>query len=298
MRVFWSPDYVAAKYAFDTTRKSKMVADVLIADGQFDVAAPVHTDGEEWARKVHSPYYLHALKSGNPRDIAESQGFDWDSGLWTSILASTNGILSAVDEALATGVSGSLSSGLHHAKFDHGSGFCSVNGLVVAARYAKEVHGRDTVILDFDAHAGGGTMSLLARHGLDYVQHLDVTVSPFDTYGDNGPEDVNIVLSGCSNPDRYLAAIEFCLDSINDENRPLVIYNAGMDPYPYQTSATLRLRESMVAAEIAVRDLPALFVLAGGYTSSWEPAHLAHAHAATAQAFDSALSGRSVNLTT
>jgi hypothetical protein len=36
-------------------------------------------------RRVHDPGYVDAVCNGNPRELAESQGFHWDSALWEMV---------------------------------------------------------------------------------------------------------------------------------------------------------------------------------------------------------------------
>jgi hypothetical protein len=98
---------------------------------------------------------VHALVAplpicGDPGEV-ESQGFSWDAGLWPMVLASNGGAVAAGLAALEHGVAGSLSSGLHHARRAKGAGFCTFNGLALAAREAL----------------AGGTRSILRRR----VQH-------------------------------------------------------------------------------------------------------------------------------
>jgi hypothetical protein len=99
------------------------------------------------------------------------------------------GVLAAARTALAERVSGALASGFHHAFADHGEGFCTFNGLVLALDTLwAEGHIRSAAILDLDLHYGNGTASLVASrpwiralsiYGNDYannVPHRDVTV--------------------------------------------------------------------------------------------------------------------------
>jgi len=314
LAVHYSPDYVAAEHAFDTTRKAAWVADAVRAMEGVVLTPPSHhwddAAVERAIRRVHAAAYVDALATGTPRALAESQGFAWGPGLWTAVRASTAGILSAVDVALGGGpsaLSGSLSSGLHHAKHAGGDGFCSVNGLVVAAAHAVAVHDADVTVLDVDAHAGGGTDELLRLHGrtlgLERVRHLDLTTKPFDSYvhlppraGDVNVEDVT--LDG--DDDAYLAAVDRLLDVLEggvaprvvagrssaSSRRPhLVLHNAGMDPSPGITFAALAERERRVAAAITRSGSRGVFVLAGGYTSSASQDEIAAAHASTVRAF-------------
>jgi acetoin utilization deacetylase AcuC-like enzyme len=303
--VHYSPAYVAAAHAFDTTRKAAWVADaVRDIDGVHLVApSPTWDDVtvEAAIRRVHDGAYVDALATGEPRELAESQGFTWDTGLWTAVRASTAGVLSAVDVVLgaedvdAPPLSGSLSSGMHHAGYGHGSGFCTVNGLVVAALHAVTHHDVDVTILDVDAHAGGGTDELLRLHGaalgLDRVRHLDLTTKPFDSYVHRTPRpgDVNIEDTALSDDDAYLDAVDVLLDALPDASRSgrrhLVLHNAGMDPSPEISFAALAERERRVAAALITRGLAGVFVLAGGYTWSASEDDVAAAHSSTVRAF-------------
>ena len=121
MKVFFNDGYVAPGHGADTTRKSGEIAAAL-ATGRVpsvDLVDPVDLVDmvEELVPTVHSAAYVNALKTGRPTELAESQGFSWDEGIWEMAANSTAGVLAAVNEALTIGgASGSLSSGLHHAR--------------------------------------------------------------------------------------------------------------------------------------------------------------------------------------
>ena len=68
-------------------------------------------------------------------------------------------------------------SGFHHAGFDFGGGFCTFNGLAVAAFSALQDKLCDEVwILDFDHHWGNGTHDCLGHspHGCADIRHYTV----------------------------------------------------------------------------------------------------------------------------
>src|SRR5262249_30443738 len=68
----------------------------------------------------------------------------------------------AVTAALEAGVACALASGYHHAHADHGEGFCTFNGLVVALENARaEGRIRRALVLALDLHYGNGTAKLL-----------------------------------------------------------------------------------------------------------------------------------------
>jgi hypothetical protein len=80
-----------------------------------------------------------ASKDNALSNCQATQGFPWDPALWEMVCTSNGGVIAAAIEALRTRrVSGSLSSGLHHARRARGAGFCTFNGLVLAARAALD----------------------------------------------------------------------------------------------------------------------------------------------------------------
>ena len=75
------------------------------------------------------------------------------------------GVRDALDAMFEHGRSGSLSSGLHHAKRNHEYGLCYINGLALAALRAISKHGvKKVAVLDTDSHCGGGTFQLVGEN--------------------------------------------------------------------------------------------------------------------------------------
>ena len=280
MKTYYNSSYSASKYAFDTTRKAQAIAETLVSRpieglSLVDPDADFSSEGDLSRRNFtelattltnqqHSNEYFEAMSTGDPRSLAESQGFNWDPGIFTMALAHTSGLLAATHDALSNScLAGSLSSGLHHAHYDRGMGYCTFNGLTSAAKFAIDDFGVQRVlILDFDAHSGGGTWDIIQRSLSANVVQLDVTCSAFDTWKPEGESaiwytghqdyrtDIDRALTYAS---KKLSAFDF------------VIYNAGMDPLNAGVSL-----EDIVYREQAVRefigDTPAIFALAGGYT--------------------------------
>jgi acetoin utilization deacetylase AcuC-like enzyme len=216
---------------------------------------------------VHSADYVQAVRTGTPRALAQSQGFTWDPALWTAACSSTGGVIAAAFAALQDGVAGSLSSGLHHAERHQGKGFCTFNGLVVAALALVRSGLRSVLILDLDAHCGGGTHSLVADHSS--IWQMDVSVAPFDSYSPRGRNTLDVV----EQPENYLRVIADRLRDIKAPLPDLCLYNAGMDPCELCdvgglagiTSAILQERETLVFDWGRSQGTPIAFVLAGGY---------------------------------
>ena len=228
--------------------------------------APLTEDALE---RIHSRAYVQAVKTGTPRRLAESSGFPWDPGIWSAVRASNGGAVAAALEALATGTNaGTLSSGLHHARRGSGAGFCTFNGLALAARAALDAGARRVLILDLDAHVGDGTMDIVAAW--TRVTHVDIAVSPWSApAGDPSRSSLDAVaLAG-----DYLPTLERRLGALDTSGLDLCIYNAGMDPHedcdlgglPGLTTEVIRRRERMVFAWARGAGVPVAFVLAGGY---------------------------------
>jgi acetoin utilization deacetylase AcuC-like enzyme len=223
----------------------------------------------EQLEAVHAREYVSAVRTGTPRHLAESSGFPWDPGIWTAVRASSGGAVAAALEAFATGRNtGSLSSGLHHARRESGAGFCTFNGLALAARAALDGGARRVLILDLDAHVGDGTMDIVAAW--PRVIHVDIAVSPWSApAGDPSRSSLDAV----TRADHYLPTLERRLSALHTSGLDLCIYNAGMDPHEDcdlgglhgLTSEVIRERERMVFAWAGSAGVPVAFVLAGGY---------------------------------
>lgn len=270
MKLFYSPDYVAAAESFDTTRKSGWIAESLVADpiDGVEIIAPQPLTFEDVVA-IHDPAYVTAVQTGEPRSMAESQGFTWDPGMWQSVTASTGGLVAATLQAMTDGVAGSLSGGLHHARYDQGGGFCTFNGLVIAANAAMAAGAESVLILDLDAHCGGGTHSLIK--GDPRIRQIDVSVNLFDHYLPAGSNTLDMV----KDADDYLRIIERRLSELDggDWKPGICVYNSGMDPDERCgigglrgiDAAMLRAREEMVFRWFTSRRIPIAFAIAGGY---------------------------------
>lgn len=270
VKVFYSPEYIGSEHEFDTTRKAKWIADSLAESSipGLELVEPIPLRRDQVA-DVHDPEYVQAVETGEPRHLAESQGFCWDAGLWPMVLASNGGVVAAALTALKEGISGSLSSGLHHSAYKCGNGFCTFNGLAIAAKAALVAGAKSVLILDFDAHCGGGTASLIA--GEPRIRQIDVSVNKYDRYPDN--KQCRLVLVKTST--EYLKTIRSVLEETDPyaDSFDLCLYNAGMDPSENCSIGGLRgitldilaERERLVFEWCSARRLPIAFVLAGGY---------------------------------
>ncbi len=299
MKVYYDDRYVASSHSFDTTRKAADVAELVRGMPGVEIVAPTEASQRELSL-VHDPAYVRAVRTGKG-DRAGDAGFGWDPGLWTAVSASTGGAVDAALSALREGAAGSLSSGLHHADRERGAGFCTFNGLALAAKIAlgsrpvldtfrrsRAPRCRRVLILDLDAHCGGGTHDIVRDDRR--IWQIDVSVSPFDRYTSRSERHRLHVVGRAED---YLDIVELELERAAEVGFDLVIYNAGMDPHedcgigglPGISSRVIREREEMVFSWAREQGVPISFVLAGGYTGTamWE-ARLSALHGMTVAA--------------
>ncbi len=241
--------------------------------------APV-TEGD--LLRVHTAAYIAAIRTGEPRTLAESQKFPWSPQLFPSVCLTNGGVLAAARQAIRDGTAAALASGFHHACADHGEGFCTFNGLVVAADALLATgEARRTAVLDMDLHYGNGTAQLAASrphifavsiYGNDYwanVPYREVTVRRHD----DGENHRSFALPARCDRATMLRAMEAALPLIAAWKPDVLLYQAGADPYfedPFSPLALdasdLRARDRRVFEFARQHRIPIAWVLAGGYT--------------------------------
>ncbi|WP_437927511.1 histone deacetylase [Sorangium sp. So ce291] len=284
VRVLHSPRYFAdiGEHVMPM-RKFALVREAIERSGlPVRLVEPEPVSDEDLLR-VHTPEYLRAIATGEPRALAESQKFPWSPALAEAVRFTTGGCVAATFAALEDGVAGNLASGFHHAHADHGEGFCTFNGLVVALERARaEGRIRRALVVDMDLHYGNGTASLLASrpwafalsiYGNWYKQNRAYR----DVEAERAPDTENswsVPVPGGSGGAAYLEILARRLGPAIDRAAPdLILYQAGADPFredPYSpldlTHDDLRARDEIVFRTALERRIPIAWVLAGGYT--------------------------------
>jgi len=281
-------------------RKFALVAAGVATMPEFCLIEPRPATEDELGR-VHTRDYIAAVRTGTPRSLAESQKFPWSPALYPSVCLTSGACLGAADQALGDGVAVAVASGFHHAHADHGEGFCTFHGLLVASD-ALRVRGevRTVAILDLDLHYGNGTAALaatrpyltvLSLYGNDYqnnTAYRDVTVR---RHADGANHFSAALPAGCDGR-RFTAILEEQLPALLTFGRPdLLFYQAGADPLqddPYSplalSHADLLERDRRVFEFAQRNDIPIAWVLAGGYTPDLSKVVDAHLNTARAAA--------------
>jgi acetoin utilization deacetylase AcuC-like enzyme len=281
---YYHPGYAApiGDHVMPITKFS-MVADSLRGEPRVRLEEP-RALAEADLMRVHTPEYIDAVRSGEPRALAESQKFPWSPQLYPSVLLTGGGCLAAARRALTDGVSTAVVSGFHHAHADHGEGFCTFNGLVVAIDALRAAGAVERVaVLDMDLHYGNGTASLaparpylfnMSIYGNDYCQNQAFRDVDVVRHRD-GANHRSIPLPNGSGRREMFEAMEEGLAQTLAWGRPdLLLYQAGADPYcedPYSPLALdhedLLARDRRAFEFARSEAIPIAWVLAGGYTT-------------------------------
>jgi acetoin utilization deacetylase AcuC-like enzyme len=202
-------------------------------------------------KRAHDPLHVDAIL-----DLTKNNGFDNRSPAVAAALPHTSGaMLAAAREALRNGaVACAPCSGFHHAGLDYCGGFCTFNGLMVAALALREEGLVSRVgILDFDQHHGDGTADIIRRRGLDWVIHYSAG-KHF-----HRPDKALCFLSHIGGIVARMAGAE------------LILYQAGADAHVDDplggrlTTAQLLQRDTAVFAAARALGIPVAWNLAGGY---------------------------------
>ena len=285
LKTFYHPGFAAPIGAGHIMPMNKfaLVAEALQSDPDIQILPPPPISEADLLR-VHSPAYIQAIQTGEPRPLAESQKFPWTPALYASVLLTNGGVLAAAQEALSSGLSAALASGFHHSHHSRGEGFCTFNGLVVALESLKTCGKiQKAAVLDMDLHYGNGTAQLLHErswitalsiYGNDYWENTaykDVTTL---RHRDGNNHFSTPLPAGCDQKN-LIRIMDHSLNILLKNGKPdILLYQAGADPYyedPYSPLALdhedLFVRDCKVFDFCKSNGIPVAWVLAGGYTS-------------------------------
>ena len=251
--VFYRVEQVAPVLSAPGARKPRLVVDDWLAHG-----LPIGISSFEPARRedlvlAHAPAFVDGVLACRvPNGFRTRQHEVADSLPYTS-----GSLIAACEHVLTLGarVACSPTSGFHHSGFDEARGFCTFNGLMVAALVMRRdgLIPRRLGILDCDYHFGDGTQEIIDRLGIDWIVH--------DSLGMQFPR-------GSSARD-YLAAVRRSAAAM--ASCDLVIYQAGADLHVDDplggvlSSRQMRERDDIVFRTFAENRTRVVWNLAGGY---------------------------------
>lgn len=253
--------------------KYRLLRDKIRADGILPgaslVVAPAAS--REDLLRAHTADYVDAVFDGTlSADIQRRIGLPWSPVLLARSRATVGGSLAAARSALATGVSGQLAGGTHHAHPSFGSGYCTFNDLAVAAlTLLDEGRVARVAIVDLDVHQGDGNAAILAADPRAFVVSLHGAKNfPFRRV----PSDLDVDLPDGTEDRAYLHALADAMERVAAFRPDLVLYLSGADPLHSDTLGRLALtfdglaeRDRYVFEFCRRRGLAVSIAIGGGY---------------------------------
>ncbi len=238
--------------AYSPSAGKPTIVATALADRGFPVSfcAPRPVLFAEFCR-AHSSAYVEGILS-----CREQNGFgNRDKAVAASLPYTSGSMLGAALAARPKMPACSLTSGFHHAMWDNGGGFCTLNGLMVTAAALLETGKAERVaILDLDAHYGNGTDDIL-RHRADLAPSII-----HRTMGGSG-----------SKHGAYLRKLREFLTEIEKFEPTIILYQAGADPHEddplggHISTEEMRERDRLVFEFAEGAGIPLAWNLAGGY---------------------------------
>ena len=181
------------------------------------------------------------------------------------------GSLLAAHIALETGVACNAAGGSHHARHEHGAGYCVFNDVAVAVRALQAQRlARRILIVDCDVHQGDGTAAIFAADRTVITLSLHAAKNfPFE----KATSDLDVPLADATGDSAYLAALRRALSQVGAAGPfDLIFYNAGVDVHADDrlgrlalTDGGIRARDAAVLGWARGRGEPVVGVMGGGY---------------------------------
>ena len=217
----------------------------LAAAGMLDTitAIPSRQVTEDELLLCHTAEYLRTAQ----RDVASGRPYlstgdtDITPNSWDIAMRAAGGVLHAVDAVMNGAVNNAFCAVRppgHHATASRGMGFCLLNNVAIAARYAQRRHGIGKVmIVDWDVHHGNGTQEIFYQDPsvFFFSSHqwpLYPGTGRADETGEGKAEGttMNFPLPAGSGRREVFRAVENSLLPAADRFRPeLILISAGFD---------------------------------------------------------------------
>jgi acetoin utilization deacetylase AcuC-like enzyme len=274
VNVVYSPRYQIdiGAHVFPT-QKYRFVYDRLRASGAevtFVEPAPA-----SWADLglVHTAEYLHKVTTGE-FSVAELAQLEvpWTPEVVEGFRLMTGGTITAARLAVAHAAPATchIGGGFHHAFANHGEGFCLFNDVAVAIRVVMRDQAiARAAVIDLDVHHGNGTAMIFDDDPAVFTCSIHQQHN-YPAFKPRGSLDVG--LPDMAGDGLYLERLRPALDEVFAHRPEIVFYLAGADPYRDDqlgglalSKAGLRERDRTVLRGCAIRNLPVVVVLAGGY---------------------------------
>jgi acetoin utilization deacetylase AcuC-like enzyme len=219
------------------------------------------------------------MQAGGPQHVQVDPDTSLNLFTWDAALCAAGAALAATDAVMAGELTNAFCATRppgHHAGRDQAMGFCFLNNVAIAARYALERHGLKRVaIVDFDVHHGNGTENIVAGDQrilmLSFFQHPFYPVGGARSHASNL---VNVpVPADTKGPEVRQLINEHWLPRLEAYRPEMIFISAGFDAHRYDELGQMGLEEADFAwmtnriKEVAQRHCKGRIVscLEGGY---------------------------------
>jgi len=158
--VFYHPGQVHDPKSFSKSPlKPKLLAERIEKDYNFHIVSDLISPIESSRLKlIHDHGYIDGLMAGT---VADGFGNASKSD-FKAIRTTVGNFVTAAEYALTQSpIVWSLTSGFHHATHKGGGGFCTIEGLTLAAFELRKFHNAKTLIVDEDLHYGNGCVDVI-----------------------------------------------------------------------------------------------------------------------------------------
>ncbi len=262
LRTYYNPNQTARENdSFSpSAQKPAAVVDALETEPLVEVVSEWRPLSVDEIALAHDRAHVEAILRGE-----KPNGFGNTLQAVAETLPWTNGSFyhAAVDALTRKSATFSPTSGFHHAEYDAAMGFCTFNGLMIAAvMLHREGAARRIGIVDLDVHYGNGTDDIIRRVGIDYVTHL--------SFGDVRPGGAQPPAAPDTTEDRWVGALKAALER-DFSDVDVLFYQAGADPHVNDplggalSTEQMQLRDRAVFRFARSAGIPIVWNLAGGY---------------------------------
>jgi acetoin utilization deacetylase AcuC-like enzyme len=225
---------------------------------------------DEQLARVHTPELLELLRSLDRPVLLEPSTIASETS-WEAVRLAVGITLEAVDrEGFAL-----VRPPGHHALANEAYGFCLVNNVAIAARYAQAELGLERIaIVDFDVHHGNGTDAIFRGDDSVLYASLHQFGDVFPGTGGPGTSDdstVNVPLAAGSGDREWLRAFaEIVEPAVRAFEPELLLVSAGFDAHEEEDLYLVDMRVTdagfrELAARSAALAPRVAAVLEGGY---------------------------------
>lgn len=241
--------------------KPGLLARRIALDPAFEIKGSVPMPDACRLKQIHDHDYIDGLM-----DSTRTDGFGNRSAKdFKAIRYTVGNMLTAAEWATDVkhpGVVWSLTAGFHHACYADGGGFCTIEGLTLAAYERQKFAGTRTLIVDEDAHFGNGCIDIIERAGMqDYCLYMQSRHTHLRY------PDAEVSLQ------RYRRELVLTIAKFKPD---LILYQAGADNWVGDglcgnlTMTELYDRDATTFEVAKMAGVPVVANLAGGYAPDYE----------------------------